>query len=372
LKDAALASRIEKARGVAIKELARELKSELEWIPLKAMRKEPQQRYQTALDLRRDIDSYLEGKPIGAGPDSFAYRARKFLRRNKTVVKATTLVAVALAVGLGFRPASDAYREWSETRRMNAYEVLAQEPDPAVVTDADARERIKATGKPWKIRHTASGIVMLLCPPGEFLMGSPETENRRMDDETQHKRVIRQAFYLSQNEVSKAEWRAMTGTDAGHFKGDTLPAESVSWNDIQEDFVAPSRGFFRLPSEAEWEYACRAGTTTVFSFGDTITEKQARFNASKGPVACGSFPANPWGFRDMHGNVWEWVEDVYAGYPKDGGTEEAARTAEGGARVLRGGGGTGSASDYRAAFRFDGAPGLTGRYVGFRVARTSE
>ncbi len=372
LKDAALASRIEKARGVAIKELARELRSELEWIPLKAMRKEPQQRYQTALDLRRDIDSYLEGKPIGAGPDSFAYKARKFLRRNKTVVKAATLVAVALAVGLGFRPASDAYRGWSEMRRMNAYEVLAQEPDPAVVTDADARERIKATGKPWKIRHSASGIVMLLCPPGEFLMGSPETETDRSEDETQHKRVIRAAFYLSQNEVSKAEWRAVTGKDAGRFKGDALPVESVSWNDIQEDFVAPSRGFFRLPSEAEWEYACRAGTTTAYSFGDTITTKQARFDAVDGPVACGSFPANPWGFHDMHGNVWEWVEDAYGEYPKGGGTEEAASTAEGGARVLRGGGWFLYAAYCRSASRYYDAPGYSNVGIGFRVARTPD
>jgi formylglycine-generating enzyme required for sulfatase activity len=279
---------------------------------------------------------------------------------------------VALAVGLGYRPATEAYREWSETRRMNAFEVLAQDPDPAVVTDADARERIKATGKPWKIRHTASGIVMLLCPPGEFLMGSPETETNRRESETQHKRAIRAAFYLSQNEVSKAEWRMMTGKDPGYFKGDPLPVESVTWNDTQEDFVAPSRGFFRLPSEAEWEYACRAGTTTAYSFGDTITTEQARFDGRDGPVACGSFPANPWGFHDMHGNIWEWVEDAYAEYPKGGGTEEAARAAEGGARVVRGGGWLYDASDCRAADRLSGAPGYTSDSVGFRVARTPD
>jgi formylglycine-generating enzyme required for sulfatase activity len=112
-----------------------------------------------------------------------------------------------------------------------------------------------------------------------------------------------QAFYLSQTEVPKAEWRAIAGTDPGDFKGDALPIEKVSWNGNQEDFVAPSRGFFRLPSEAEWEYACRAGTTTEYSFGDTITTKQARFDEVGGPVACGSFAANPWGFHDMHGNI---------------------------------------------------------------------
>ena len=371
-KDADLASRIEKARGVAIKELARELRSELEWIPLKAMRKEPQHRYPTATHLAEDIQRYLKGEPLDAAPESRGYRVRKWLRRNRTAVRGVAIGAVMLAVGLSIPPLKAKVDDMREVARMNAYKVLAQEPDPSVVTDADARERIKATGKPWKIRHTASGIVMLLCPPGEFLMGSPETETDRGEDETQHKRVIRAAFYLSRNEVSKAEWRAVTGKDAGFFKGDALPVESVSWNDIQEDFVAPSRGFFRLPSEAEWEYACRAGTTTAYSFGDTITTKQARFGAGDDPVACGSFPANPWGFHDMHGNVWEWVEDAYDEYPKGGGTEEAASTAEGGARVLRGGGWDGLASNCRAADRDDDAPGYASLFIGFRVARTPD
>ena len=371
-KDADLASRIEKARGVAIKELARELRSELEWIPLKAMRKEPQHRYPTATHLAEDIQRYLKGEPLDAAPESRGYRVRKWLRRNRTAVRGVAIGAVMLAVGLSIPPLKAKVDDMREVARMNAYKVLAQEPDPSVVTDADARERIKATGKPWKIRHTASGIVMLLCPPGEFLMGSPETETDRGEDETQHKRVIRAAFYLSRNEVSKAEWRAVTGKDAGRFKGDALPVESVSWNDIQEDFVAPSRGFFRLPSEAEWEYACRAGTTTAYSFGDTITTKQARFGAGDDPVACGSFPANPWGFHDMHGNVWEWVEDAYDEYPKGGGTEEAASTAEGGARVLRGGGWFSVASNCRAANRGNSAPGSSFTGLGFRVARTPD
>jgi len=368
-KDREFASRLEKARGMAAAELTRELRSELEWIPLKAMRKDREERYERPVDLARDIENYLAGQPLVAAPESRAYRVRKFLRRNRTAVRAAAFVVVALAVGLGYRPATDSYREWSEKQRMNAYEVLAQDPDPAVVTDADARERIKATGKPWKIRHTASGIVMLLCPPGEFLMGSPETEEGRQNNETQHKRVIRSAFYLSQFEVSKAQWRAMTGKDAGDFKGDDLPVESVTWNLIHEDFLAPSRGFFRLPSEAEWEYACRAGTTTAYSFGDTITKEQARIRGADNLASCGKFPANPWGFHDMHGNVWEWVEDVYADYPKDGGTEEAVVTGERNARVLRGGSWFSSTVYLRSSFRNGLTPGGAGNGIGFRVAR---
>jgi serine/threonine protein kinase len=370
-KDAEFASRLEKARGVAVAELARELRSELEWIPLKAMRKDREERYERPVDLARDIENYLAGRPLVAAPESRAYRVRKFLRRNRTAVRAAVLVVVALAVGLGFRPASDAYREWSETKRMHAYEVLAQDPDPAVVTDADARERIRATGKPWKIRHTVSGIVMLLCPPGEFLMGSPETERHHRNNETQHKRVIRSAFYLSQFEVSEAEWRAIAGKDAvSFFKGDDRPVGSVSWTMIHAEFLAASRDFFRLPSEAEWEYACRAGTTTAYSFGDTITKEQARIDAENGPASCGKFPSNRWGFHDMHGNVWEWVEDVYAEYPKDGGTEEAVATGEQHAdRVLRGGSWYYYSDPVRSSDRDYGAPGVTVGSAGFRVAR---
>ena len=375
-KDAEFASKLQKARGVAAAELARELRSELEWIPLKAMRKDREERYERPLDLARDIGNYLAGQPLVAAPESRAYRLRKFLRRNKTAVQATALVVIALTVGLGFRPAAEAfhewYHEWSETKRMNAFEVLAQDPDPTVVTDADARERIKATGKPWKIRHTASGIVMLLVPPGEFLMGSPESDKDHRHDETQHKRVIRSAFYLSQFEVSKAEWRAIAAKDAGSFKADRLPVESVSWNNIHENFLAPSRDFFRLPSEAEWEYACRAGTTTAYSFGDAITNERARFGGNDnkhGPVACGRFPANPWGFHDMHGNVWEWVEDVYADYPKDGGTEEAVVTGETPDRVLRGGSWYDVTNFVRSSSRYGSTPGSTFGGIGFRVAR---
>jgi serine/threonine protein kinase/formylglycine-generating enzyme required for sulfatase activity len=370
-KDAELASKIEKSRGVALRELAHELRSELEWIPLKAMRKEPQKRYQTAIHLEEDIKRYLAGQPLDAAPESRAYRLRKWARRNRTALTVVLVGALMLGLGVSIPPLKAKWDDMREVARMNAFEVLAQDPDPAVVTDAAARERIKATGKPWKIRHGVSGIVMLLVPPGEFMMGSPESEKGRAEDETQHRRVIRRALYLSQNEVSKAEWRAIVGSDAGSFKGDDLPVDSVSWDNIRDTFVKPSRGFFRLPSEAEWEYACRAGTRTRYSFGDTITREQVCFESQK-PVACGSLPANPWGFHEMHGNIWEWVEDAYAPYPTEGGTEEPARTAEGGARVLRGGDWGYFASNCRAAGRFNYASGIAYGRIGFRVATTPD
>jgi formylglycine-generating enzyme required for sulfatase activity len=363
---------------VAVAELARELKSELEWIPLKAMRKDREERYERPVDLARDIENYLAGRPLVAAPESKVYRARKWVRRNRAAVRLALVGVVMLGLGVSIPPLKAKWDDLREVARMNAFEVLAQDPDPAVVTDANARERIKATGKPWKIKHTASGIVMLLCPPGEFLMGSPTAEKDRDSEEVQHMRVIRKAFYLSQNEVSRAEWRAIADDERGDFRGDELPVHNVSWEDIHEDFLAPSLGFFRLPSEAEWEYACRAGTTTAYSFGDMITEEQVCFGSAQ-PVACGSLPANPWGFHEMLGNVAEWVEDAYADYPKEAGGQEAVVEGKKSFvlnivspathRVLRGGHWDNPMYHPRSSMRGTIPQDYSGNIIGFRVAR---
>ena len=383
-KDAEFASKLQKARGVAVAELARELRSELEWIPLKAMRKDRDERYERPVDLARDVENYLAGRALVAAPESRAYRLRKFLRRNKTAVRAAALVAVALSVGLVYRPAAEAHREWSETKRMNAFEVLAQDPDPAVVTDADARERIKKTGKPWKIRHTASGIVMLLVPSGEFMMGSTSMEMLRSEDEVLHRRIIRSAFYLSECEVSEAEWAAVTGYRGrevpkaeepgvfGQAKFPPLshpdrPMLSISWFDVHRLFISACRGAFRLPSEAEWEYACRAGTVSAFCFGDRIKRSQACFAAGR-VDDCRSLPGNPWGFHEMHGNASEWVQDAYAEYPVGTAVESPSFGAEVAQRVCRGGSWNDSERYVRSANRGHSDPGRVTFTIGFRVA----
>ena len=266
-------------------------------------------------------------------------------------------------------------------------------PDPTVVTDAKARTRMEATGLPWKVRDKKTGIVMLLCPPGEFTMGSPASEAGRVDDETQHRRMIRHAFYLSETEVTQEVWEKVMGANPSYWKGATKPVEQVSWNDCVR--FCESTGL-RLPTEAEWEYACRAGTTGAYA-GDLASMAWFADNSGRKPLdaealwkrdrgnygstvvdnGCQTHPVrqrkpNAWGLYDMHGNVWEWVADAYAEYPKGGGTEEAARAAEGGARVLRGGGWLTFASLCRAANRDVFAPGGTNSFIGFRVARTPD
>jgi len=247
-------------------------------------------------------------------------------------------------------------------------------PAPGSATDA-------ATGYPQRVVHQATGAVLQLIPAGEFTMGSPAGEAERAEwllGEVQHRRVIRKPYYLGVTEVTQAQWFKVVGSNPSGFQGRDLPVEQVSWDDCQE-FLQKAGGGLRLPSEAEWEYACRAGTTTPFSFGATITPEQVNYDGrypyggqSKGlyrerTVAAGSLPANAWGLHEMHGNVWEWCQDGYEAYPGSG-TEEPARAA--GARVLRGGCWNSFASNCRAAYRDGDEPGDRYDDIGLRLART--
>jgi formylglycine-generating enzyme required for sulfatase activity len=248
---------------------------------------------------------------------------------------------------------------------LSGYDIVAAEPDPAVVTDAAARARMTATKLPWKVRDRKTGIVMLLCPPGEFMMGSPASEEGRSDDEAQQRVPITKAFYLSETEVTQEVWQKVMGTNPSKFNGASNPVEMVSWNDCQS--FCQSSGL-RLASGSEWEYACRAGTTTAYSFGASITQQQANFSSS-GTVACGSLPANPWGFREMHGNVCEWCQDVNAS--TESPTQDAVK-GEMTWRVLCGGGVGTHPNKLRSANRRGSPPGNGSSNIGFRVARTSE
>ena len=204
---------------------------------------------------------------------------------------------------------------------------------------------------------------MLLCPPGEFMMGSPASEAGRSDDEAQHRVTITKPFYLSETEVTQEVWQKVMGANPSNFEGASNPVEQVSWNDCQK--FCQSSGL-RLASESEWEYACRAGTTTAYSFGASITQQQANFDATR-TVACGSLPANQWGLREMHGNVWEWCEDMYQATASS--TQDAVNGNSPSARVLRGGAWIGDTYGVRSSARYGVTPVVTNYVLGFRVAR---
>lgn len=236
------------------------------------------------------------------------------------------------------------------------------------------------TGKQFRDCEDAACPVMVVIPAGSFLMGSPVNEKDRSDDEGPQHRVSVAKFAMGQFEVTQGQWKALMGNNPSRFTdcGDKCPVDNVSW-DMAQEFVkklsAKTGQKYRLPSEAEWEYAARAGTTTAYAFGATLSASQANFSESQTgkTVRVGSYPANGFGLSDMHGNVWEWVQDCwhdnYQGAPADGRAWETECSGEA-RRVLRGGSWSDFPRGLRSAGRYWGTPDY--RYVntGVRIART--
>lgn len=220
---------------------------------------------------------------------------------------------------------------------------------------------------------------LVLIPAGKFLMGSPANEvNRDLhSDETQHEVTLTKSFYMGVTEVTQAQYQAVMGAHASRFKGPTLPVEPVTWVDAVEfcKKVSEKTGkTVRLPTEAEWEFACRAGTTTPYAGTGNLMEMGwygGNSNRTTHPVA--RKKPNAWGLYDMHGNVWEWCSDwfgPYSGNATDpqGVSQETANTMRtGAARIMRGGCWTYDEARLRSASRGRGSPTnpLTG--PGFRV-----
>ena len=229
-----------------------------------------------------------------------------------------------------------------------------------------------------------TGMEFVYVPGGCFQMGSPESEDGRYDNEGPVHEVCLKGFWMGKFEVTQAQWQAVMNTNPSYFKGANRPIESITWNDAQDFLKKLSGGnaAFRLPSEAEWEYACRAGTTMPFYFGETISTDQANYdgdytygNGKKGQYRqqttdVGSFPPNDFGLYDMHGNVWEWVADTYHDNYNGAPTDGSAWNSGGSDRVLRGGSWYNGPGSVRSAVRSGYDPAGRNDFIGFRVART--
>ena len=243
---------------------------------------------------------------------------------------------------------------------------------------------------------------MMLIPPGSFLMGSPEDELERLDTEGPQHEVTLTRFFLAKYPVTQAQWRAVAAMpqvkrnlkpDPSSFKGDDRPVERVSWYDAVEfceRLTNHTNRQYRLPSEAEWEYACRANTTTPFHFGETLSTDYANYNGSNeeygayGPGVRGEYRqettpvgffevCNEYGLSDMHGNVWEWCQDdwheSYEGAPSDGSAWVEGDSEE--SKIIRGGSWFSLPWNCRSAYRYWFSPDNEDSYLGFRVCCSS-
>ena len=297
------------------------------------------------------------------------------LATNMIVVSSTTITAVTPAQAAGsvsitittpsrtttlqnaFSYASNATPIWAT--------LLEATPDPAVVTDANLRGAIAASGFAWRVRDNASNIEMLLVPARTFTMGcSPGDAECSGDESPAHEVTLTNAFYMGKTEVTQAEWQAKMGSNPSFFfwNGASNPVEMVSWSMIQ-GFNAVTD--LRLPTEAEWEYACRAGTTSA-QYGSV---EGVAWYSNAGwrthPVAQKS--PNSLGLYDTLGNVWEWCEDWYGEYDS-GSVTNPIGPKTGSHRILRGGSWNNESSYSRASSRWHTHDHADSPF-GFRVAK---
>lgn len=235
-------------------------------------------------------------------------------------------------------------------------------------------------------REPATGMAFVLVPAGRFAMGSPADEPGREAQETRHPVVLTRPYWLGRTEVTQAQCRTVLGADPSHFAAlaDELPVERVSLHDVERFLAELERrspgSRFRLPTEAEWEHACRAGRATAYPTGARLTTAEANYDGRyplpgqppgenrDRPTKVASFPPNPWGLHDMNGNVWEWTADEHCPYPEGEAVDPLGRCGAA-LRIIRGGSWAFGADSARCALRYTHAPQDRGYSLGFRVVR---
>ena len=292
------------------------------------------------------------------------------LERQQQAAARQALAAAQAAEAERQRQAAELERQRKEADRR-----VAEERKRAAV-----RQRRAGMGKMFSLPGGAS-MEFVWVPAGRFRMGSPSGESGRASDEGPlHEVEISRGFWLGKYEVTQGEWASVMGRNPSFYKGDSRrPVERVSWDDVQRFIgklnAASGWALYRLPSEAEWEYACRAGRGTRWSFGDAEGRLGAYAwyggnNSPSGTKVVGRKKPNGWGLYDMHGNVYEWVQDWYdGGYYNSSPRVAPPGPSSGSSRVARGGSFSNSARILRSAYRRHLSPGSHGRHFGVRLLR---
>jgi formylglycine-generating enzyme required for sulfatase activity len=314
---------------------------------------------------------------------------------SATEVRATTppgkpgVASVSVTTPAGTTTADDAF-SYVVIATPSWATLIEAEPDPAIVTSAQLRGAIIASGHAWRVRDSATNIEMVLVPPGTFDMGcTASSQHACANDEIPvHQVTLTNAYYIGRHEVTQAQWTEQMGSNPSFHQSASAevpalevpnrPVELVAWDTVQGFLSATD---MRLPTEAEWEYAYRAGTTTAFHGRPTVTggtsdDAEVGAIAWFGPNAggqtrpVGGKDPNGLGLHDMSGNAWEWVNDWHSDtYYASSPATDPQGPATGTKRVVRGGWFGGASAFLRGSFRGNPEPGTASSSIGFRVAR---
>jgi len=236
-----------------------------------------------------------------------------------------------------------------------------------------AKDQAQSKPKPKAARKVTNSVGMTLVsvPPGKFIMGSARREKGRHDDETEHPVTITKGFYIAVTEVTQAQWQAVMGFNPSKTKGDKLPVHGISWPQAVEfckKLSAKERKGYRLPTEAQWEYACRAGAKAAFAGGGDPDKMAWHMDSSGERVhQVATLAPNAWGIYDMHGNAMEWTADWYGGPHGKKAATDPKGAKRGDARVARGGSWLHFARACRSAARVGVRPTWAPEHMGFRV-----
>jgi formylglycine-generating enzyme len=287
---------------------------------------------------------------------------------------------IPLGLGVVGISTTDYAKEAEDNRSKDAAATISKSNDMAALTaelertkkelaSARAAASVKA-GTVITIRDL--GLDMLWVKPGTFEMGSTSFG-------TPHSVTLTDGYWLGKHEATQAQWQKVMGNNPSHFKGVDRPVEKVSWTDAnafceklteleRKAGRLPAGMSYQLPTEAQWEYACRAGTKTTYGFGDTLSSGQANIRGGPGESKdVGKYPTNAWGFHDMHGNVWEWCADWFGNYTR-GTVTDPLGPAVGSVRVRRGGSWSDMANGARSADRLGYPPAISNNIQGFRLS----